>query len=82
MTDESETPPHGGKAGVLDALEGLPDAELREVVKRGQAILAARDQERRREAVREIERLAREHGLKVDIDGHKRRRGRPPKEAG
>jgi hypothetical protein len=47
-------------------------------VKRGQAILAAREQERRQEAAREIRRIAKEHGLKVDV-GEKRRRGRPPK---
>ena len=81
--DDAQTPPDAaeeGRAGVLAALEGLPDEELREVVKKGQALLAAREQERRREALREIQRIAREHGLTVEGGEPKRRRGRPPKE--
>jgi hypothetical protein len=76
--DDAEKP---DPAAMLDALGRMPDDDLRELVKRGQAILAAREQERRREAVKEIERLAKAHGLKVDV-GEKRRRGRPPSKEG
>ena len=72
MNDAAERP------GMLDSLDGLPDGELREVFKRSAAILAAREQERKQEAAREIRRIAKEHGLKVDV-GERRRRGRPPK---
>jgi hypothetical protein len=86
VSNESEKPE---AAAVIDVLDRLNDAELQEVVKRGQAILANREQERRRaeerekqerrrEAMREIQRLAKEAGLKVDI-GERPRRGRPPK---
>ena len=70
--------PESGKPAAPDDLAGLPDDALRELVKRGQAILAGREQERRQEAEREIRRIAKEHGLKVDV-GERRRRGRPPK---
>ena len=47
-------------------LEALPDEELQKIVKRGQAILAAREQKRRQDAAKEIRRLAKEFDLKVD----------------
>lgn len=66
------------KSGVLDTLEKLTDAGLQEVIKRAQALLKEREQERRREALREIQRLAKEHGIKVDVK-EDRKRGRPAK---
>lgn len=64
---------------MIETLEKLPDAELQEVLKKGQAILKARELERRRGAVREIQKLAREHGLSVDVGDRHRKRDRPPK---
>jgi hypothetical protein len=66
------------KSGVLVALEKLTDAGLHEVIKRSQALLKEREQDRRREALREIQRLAKEHGIEVDVK-EGRRRGRPAK---
>jgi myosin heavy subunit len=66
------------KSGVLAALEKLTDAGLQEVIKRAQTLLKEREQERRREALREIQRLAKEHGIEVDVK-EGRKRGRPAK---
>ncbi len=66
------------KSGVLGALDKLTDAGLQEVIKRAQALLKEREQERRREALREIQRLAKEHGIEVDVK-EGRKRGRPAK---
>jgi hypothetical protein len=85
-----ETPSSGN---VVDALERLADAELSAVIKKAQTLLAAREQERRqsaekkkqeaqREALREIQRLAKQHGLKIDVAAAaKRKPGRPRKAA-
>lgn len=67
-------------AAILEALGNMPDAALLEVVQKGRAILAAREKERRAEALREIQRLAKAHGLAVDVKDPKRKRGRPRKE--
>jgi nucleotide-binding universal stress UspA family protein len=75
MTENKE---QMSKAAVLTALEKLTDSELQEVAKRAQAIPKERETERRREALREIQRLAKEHGIKVDVK-EGRRRGRPAK---
>jgi hypothetical protein len=64
---------------VLGALEGLPDEALQAVADRAQRILEERAKERRAAARREIQRLAKEHGLDVELREPKRRRGRPPK---
>lgn len=66
----------------LPALEGLSDDELRELVKRAQALLHERDREKRQQAVREIERLAKEHGIELEVKGQRKRRGRRPKPKG
>jgi hypothetical protein len=67
-----------GAAAVLDALSRLPDTELQEVLGKGQELLKEREKERRRSALREIQRLAKEHGIKVDLK-EQRKRGRPAK---
>jgi len=66
---------------VLDALGGLTDDELHGVVKRVGEILAAREKERKAEALKEIQRIAKEAGLHVGVTKPPpRKRGRPPKE--
>jgi hypothetical protein len=70
------------RAAVLDGLDRLTDADLRDVVTKAGAILAAREKERKAEALREIQKIARAHGLNVDVNEGKRRRGRPAKAKG
>jgi len=67
---------------ILDALGDLPDEALQAVAGQAQRILEERAKERRAAARREIQRLAKEHGLDVALKEPKRRRGRPPKAAG
>lgn len=55
------------QTGVLEALERLPDEELHGVVKRCGEILDAREKERREEALKEIQKIAHEHGLNVNV---------------
>lgn len=77
-----DVPEDGGRKAVdRKELETLPDDALRDVVKWGQEILSAREEEQRREGMREIQRIAKQLGIKVDI-GEKHRRGRPPKKEG
>ena len=64
---------------VLHSLDRLSDSDLREVVKKGEELLAARENERKQEALDEIKRLAKEHGLKVSVNDPTRKRGRPSK---
>ncbi|MDP2619206.1 MAG: hypothetical protein Q8P46_03370 [Hyphomicrobiales bacterium] len=67
-------------AGVIAGLDRLADSDLRAVMKKASDILAGREKERKAEALREIQKIARAHGLNVDVkDGAKARRGRPPK---
>ena len=68
----------GGASAVLEALSRLSDDELREVIEKGGELLKEREKERRRGALREIQRLAREHGITVDVK-EQRKRGRPAK---
>jgi hypothetical protein len=65
--------------GVLERLDELSDAELEAVAKRAGELLAAREKQRRADALREIERIAKEHGLSVDVKDPARKRGRPRK---
>lgn len=66
------------RAAVLEALAKLSDEDLQEVGERCRELLKARETDRRREALREIQRLAKEHGIKVDVK-EGRKRGRPAK---
>ena len=73
--NEAEKP----ESRILGALDDLPDEALQAVAGRAQRILEERAKERRAAARREIQRLAKEHGLDVALKEPKRRRGRPPK---
>jgi hypothetical protein len=67
--------------GIVAALEKLSLEDLREVVRRGGELLAVKEKEGQQAALQEIQRIAREYGLSVDVKGHSagKRRGRPPK---
>jgi hypothetical protein len=78
MNETSAVPAFSEAAGdVIGKLEALSDEELQEVVKKGQGLLAAREKARQAEAVREIRRVAKSLGLRVEGTG--RKRGRPKK---
>jgi hypothetical protein len=66
---------------VLDGLQRLGDGELHEVVKCCGEILAAREKERRDNALLEIQKIASEYGLTVNVKGTavKRRKARRAK---
>lgn len=55
------------------------DDELRGLIDKARAILKARADERRKDAVALIRRLAKENGLDVAVGQPARRRGRPAK---
>ena len=79
---DKASPNDADKAVALAALEKLPDDVLKEVLSQGQAMLKARANDRRREALREIQRLAKEHGIRVDVSEPRGKRGRPAKAKG
>ncbi|GHD99792.1 hypothetical protein U879_05980 [Defluviimonas sp. 20V17] len=60
-------------------LQDKSDAELQALVSEVTALLEERAVRRKRDAIEQIQRLAKEQGLNVKIDKPKRRRGRPPK---
>jgi hypothetical protein len=64
------------------AVEGLAsqsDDTLRAMIAEASALLESRAQERRKHALAEIQRLARETGLDVSVKKPARKRGRPKK---
>jgi hypothetical protein len=69
----------GGESGVLADLEGLSDDELQQVSVRAAAIVTEREKAKREQAIADIQRIAKEHGLKVTIKDPSKKRGRPPK---
>ena len=64
-----------------ETLESQSDNDLRAVIDQARRILEARESKRKKQAVAEIRRIAKEHGLDVAIDKPARKRGRPRKEA-
>ena len=67
------------ESGLLDDLERLPDDKLRAVADKARGILAAREKKQREDAVREIQKLAKAHGLSVAVKDPARKPGRPRK---
>jgi hypothetical protein len=85
--------PPSASQNLVASLEHMPDAEIASVIKKAQAILAAREDERRKAAeqkkqeerdaaMREIQDLAKKHGLKLKATAKKGKRGRPRKHKG
>lgn len=66
-------------SGLMEGLDARPDDELRAVIDRAKSLLAAREGERRRQALAQIQQLAKAHGLAVAVRQPARKRGRPPK---
>ena len=64
---------------VLTALEALTDAELNGVVERCGVIMAAREKERRDQALAEIQKIAKEAGLVIDLKNPPPKRRRAPR---
>jgi len=63
----------------IEGLDSQPDDTLRDVIEQARNILEARENKRKKEAVSEIRRIAKMHGLDVAIDKSARKRGRPRK---
>lgn len=65
---------------LVEKLDAHTDDELTSIIARARQILAARDDERKKQAVTAIQRLAKEHGLDIAVKKPARKRGRPPKQ--
>ncbi len=80
---EPYTPTQGGETKtvdrVLQSLASLPYDDLKAVAERAKALLDAKEKERQKQAIKEIQDLAAKHGLQVEVKGQRKRRGRPPK---
>ncbi len=63
----------------IEQLGQQGDSELRTIIARARDILAAREEQRKKEAVAAIRQLAKEHGLDIAVRKPARKRGRPPK---
>lgn len=61
----------------LPPLKAASDEELRKIISEAKALLDARENDRKKDAIAKIKALAKEHGLDVAIDHQKRKRGRP-----
>ena len=61
----------------IQNLESQSDDDLCSVIEQAKAVLEARESERKKQAVAEIRRIAKEHGLDVAVGKTSRRRGRP-----
>jgi len=66
---------------VLESLASQTDETLRAMIEQASTLLETRAQERRKHALAEIQRLARENGLNVSVKKPARKRGRPAKKA-
>lgn len=57
-------------------IESMKDDEITELISTGQAVLKAREERRKQEAITKIKEIAASQHLSVHFDGQ---RGRPPK---
>ena len=74
MDTITQTPPQS------DQLDSLADDELKKLITRAKDILRMREDERRKFALEEMRRLAKEHGLTFSAKKKPaRKRGRPKK---
>lgn len=67
------------ESAMRDQLEEQSDEALRELMMRAMAILENRTRGRRRDAIAEIQRLAKENELTVNVKTSRRKRGRSNK---
>lgn len=72
---------HVNPHAITEQLETQSDESLRMLITRARGILAARDEKQKKDALAEIRRIAKAHGLDVAIKKPAARRGRPPKAA-
>ena len=71
-----------GSTGPQSGLDAKSDDELRSLASEAQEILKKREAERQKKAIEEINKIAKDHGLVVDVQvPGKPRRGRPRKKA-
>lgn len=62
-------------------LERLSDEQLRAVSDRAEELLREREKQQREDAIKQINAIAKAHGLKVSVQDPNRKRGRPRKAA-
>jgi hypothetical protein len=87
MTDETITqtytiPQEGENPAlnmVLGNLENLSLDELKAVHEQAATLIADKEKELQKQAMKEIHDLAAKHGLQVEVKGPRKRRGRSPK---
>lgn len=63
----------------IDGLESQSDDELHNVIGQARSILGQRKKAKEKEAVSEIRRIAKEHGLDIAVGKPAPKRGRPRK---
>lgn len=71
------TPPLPGRA----QLDAHSDEALQSLINEARHVLKSRAAARKREALRRIKELAKQHGLDVAVQDPAKKRGRPPKAA-
>ena len=67
------------QAPTTESLDSRSDDDLRDVIDQAKSILEARETTRKKQAVAEIRRIAKENGLDVAVNKPARKRGRPAK---
>ena len=67
------------QAPTTENLDSRSDDVLRDVIAQARDILDARETTRKKQAVAEIRRIAKENGLDVAVNKRARKRGRPAK---
>ena len=71
---------HENDTGIIDRLKQCNDDELRTVIAEAQQLLKQRDGLRKKQALEQIQTIAKAHGLSINV-ANQTRRGRPPKKA-
>jgi hypothetical protein len=79
--ETSKAQAHDTSTEVSESLGAQSDENLRDLIREAAAILEGRTTTRRREAIAEIQRLAKENGFTVSVKKPARRRGRPSQKA-
>lgn len=76
MNDAPDAPAPSENEAIREYLEARSDDALRDLIAQGMAVLEQRAVARRRQAIAEIKRLAKENNLAVNVQKPARKRGR------
>ncbi len=66
-------------APLAEDFDSRSDDALRDIIDQARSVLKARENERKKQAVSEIRRIAKQNGLDVAVGKPARKRGRSPK---